>query len=57
MFEIGMTQTKVTHNLGVALSYVNRINKGRERIVNKRFVRMMDELSYNVELMYRKKEE
>ena len=37
------------------LAYVNRITKGREQIVNKSFVKMMDELGYDVELTYKKK--
>ena len=36
-------------------AYVNRITKGREQIVNKTFVKMMDELGYDVELTYKKK--
>ncbi len=34
---------------------MNRITKGREQIVNKTFIKMMDELGYYVELTYRKK--
>ena len=34
---------------------MNRITKGREKIVNKTFVKMMDELGYDVELTYKKK--
>ena len=34
---------------------VNSITKGREQIVNKTFVKMMDELGYDVELTYKKK--
>lgn len=34
---------------------MNRIAKGREQIVNKTFVKMMDELGYDVELTYKKK--
>ena len=32
-----------------------RITKGREQIVNKTFVKMLEELGYDVELTYRKK--
>ena len=49
------TQTEVAEKLGVSLSYVNRITKGREQIVNKTFVKMLDELGYDVELTYKKK--
>lgn len=55
LIESGQTQTEVAEKLGVSLSYVNRITKGREQIVNKTFVKMMDELGYDVELTYRKK--
>ena len=55
LIENGQTQTEVAEKLGVSLSYVNRITKGREQIVNKTFVRMMDELGYDVELTYKKK--
>ena len=40
---------------GVSLPYVNRITKGREQLVNKTFLKMMDELGYDVELTYKKK--
>ena len=35
LIESGQTQTEVAEKLGVSLSYVNRITKGREQIVNK----------------------
>ena len=54
LIESGQTQTEVAEKLGVSLSYVNRITKGREQIVNKTFVKMMDELGYDVELTYKK---
>ena len=52
LIESGQTQTEVAEKLGVSLSYVNRITKGREQSVNKTFVKMMDELGYDVELTY-----
>jgi transcriptional regulator with XRE-family HTH domain len=55
LIECGLTQTEVADKLGISLSYVNRITKGREQIVNKAFVKIMDELGYDVELTYRKK--
>ena len=50
--EEGITQTKVAEMIGVSLPYVNRIIRGREQIVNKTFVKMLDELGYDVELTY-----
>ena len=37
LIESGQTQKEVAEKLGVSLSYVNRITKGREQIVNKTF--------------------
>ena len=54
--EEGITQTKVAEMIGVSLPYVNRIIRGREQIVNKTFVKMLDELGYDVELVYKKKQ-
>jgi plasmid maintenance system antidote protein VapI len=50
-------QKKDAEKVGVPLEYVNRITKGREQIVNKTFVKMMDELGYDVELTYKRKTE
>ena len=57
LIESGQTQKEIAEKLGVTLSYVNRITKGREQIVNKTFVKMMDELGYNVEFTYKRKTE
>ncbi len=57
MIEDSTTQTEVAEKLGVSVAYVNRITKGREQIVNKTFVRIMDELGYDVELTYVKQNE
>ena len=54
--EEGTTQTEIAEAIGVSLPYVNRITKGREQIVNKTFVKIMDELGYDVELVYKKKQ-
>ena len=55
LIESGLTQTEIAERVGVTLSYVNRITKGREQIVNKTFVKIMDELGYDVELTYKKR--
>ena len=51
----GITQKELAGQIGVSLPYVNRITKGREQLVNKTFLKMMDELGYDVELIYKKK--
>lgn len=55
LIEEGVTQTEIAEGLGVSIPYVNRIIRGREHIVNKTFVKMMDELGYDVELTYKRK--
>ena len=57
LIESEQTQKEVAEKLGVSLSYVNRITKGREQIVNKTFIAMMEQLSYDVELSYVKRKE
>ncbi len=53
--EDGITQTEVAEKIGVSLPYVNRITRGREQIVNKTFVKILDELGYDVVLTYERK--
>lgn len=55
--EEGITQTEISEKVGVSLPYVNRIIRGREQIVNKTFIKILDELGYDVELTYKKKAE
>ena len=50
-----VTQTEVADKVGVSLSYVNRITRGREQIINKAFVKILDELGYDIVLTYEKK--
>lgn len=57
LIEGGLTQTEVAEKLGVTLAYVNRITKGREQIVNRTFLRILDELGYDVKLTYVRKAE
>ena len=53
--EDGVTQTEIAEKVGVSLPYVNRIIRGREQIVNKTFIKILDELGYDVELTYVKR--
>ena len=50
MIEHSVTQTELAERLGISVAYVNRITKGREQIVNKTFIRIMEQLGYDVEL-------
>ncbi len=56
LIESGLTQTEVAEKVGVTLSYVNRITKGREQIVNKTFIKMLDELGYDIKIVYEKRD-
>ena len=40
----GITQAEIAEKVGVSLPYVNRITRGREQIVNKTFIKILDEL-------------
>ena len=53
--EEGVTQTIIAEDIGVSLPYVNRIKKGREQIMNKTFVKILDRLGYDVEITYNKR--
>ena len=53
--EDGITQTEIAEKVGVSPPYVNRIIRGREQIVNKTFIKILDELGYDVELTYKRK--
>lgn len=55
--EDGITQTEIAEKVGMSLPYVNRITRGREQIVNKTFIKILDELGYDVELTYKRKTE
>ena len=57
MIESETTQTELSTQVGVSLAYVNRITKGREQILNKTFVKMMERLGYDVQLTYVKRVE
>ncbi|MBR3262024.1 MAG: helix-turn-helix transcriptional regulator [Lachnospiraceae bacterium] len=49
------TQKEIARRIDVSPPYVNHITKNREQIVNKTFLKIMDALGYDVELIYKKK--
>ena len=49
------SQTELADGVGTSSSYVSRIVKSKERIVNKTFLAMMEQLGYDVELTYVKR--
>ena len=54
--ENGTTQAKVAEDIETTKSYVNRIIKKTDGVVNKTFVQMMEALGYDIELVYIKRE-
>jgi plasmid maintenance system antidote protein VapI len=54
--ENGTTQAKIAEDINTTKSYVNRIIKKQDGVVNKTFVQMMEALGYDIELIYVKRE-
>ena len=50
------TQAKLAEDVGTTPSYVNRLIKKNENIVNKTFIQMLESLGYDIELTYVKRE-
>ncbi len=50
--ETGKTQVQLADAIDTTKSYVNRVIKKQDSVVNKTFVRMMEELGYDIELTY-----
>lgn len=49
------TQAELAEKVYTSPSYVNRLIKSPEKIVNKTFVQIMEQLGYDIELTYVKK--
>lgn len=54
--EEGITQAQLAEKVGTSAPYVNRVIKNPEGVVNKTFLSMMEQLGYDVELTYVKRE-
>ena len=54
--EKSTTQSKIAENIGTSPSYVNKIVRSKEQIVNKTFLAMMEDLGFDVELHYVERE-
>lgn len=54
--ENGTTQTQIAEDIETTKSYVNRIIKKQDGVVNKTFVQMLEALGYDIELTYVKRE-
>jgi transcriptional regulator with XRE-family HTH domain len=54
--ETSMTQAQIAEKVGTTSSYINRIVKKKEGIVNKTFIQMMEALGYDIELRFLKRD-
>ena len=54
--EKSTTQVKIAEYIGTSPSYVNKIVRSKEQIVNKTFLAMMEALGFDVELHYVERE-
>ena len=55
--EQGMTQAKLADEIDTTKTYVNRVIKMNESVVNNTFVKMMEALGYDIELHYVKRDD
>lgn len=55
--EEGITQAKIAEEINTTKSYVNRIIKKQDGVVNKTFVQMMEALGYDIVLTYVKRDQ
>ena len=54
--EAETTQAKLAEEVGTTPSYVNRLIEKKDGIVNNTFLQMLEQLGYDVELTYVKRE-
>lgn len=53
--EEGVTQAQLAQMVGTSAPYVSRLINKKEGIINKIFVDMLDNLGYDIQLVYVKK--
>ena len=54
--EAVITQAQLANNIETTSAYVNRIIKKKDGVINNTFVKMIEELGYDIELNYIKRE-
>uniref|UniRef100_UPI002F911AC3 helix-turn-helix transcriptional regulator n=1 Tax=Ndongobacter massiliensis TaxID=1871025 RepID=UPI002F911AC3 len=52
-----MTQARLAKEIETSVSYVNRVIRSKETIVNNTLVKMMEALGYDIKLRYVRREE
>lgn len=53
--ENNVTQTQLAETIGTTKSYVNRVIKKQDGVVNNTFVQLIEALGYDIELTYVKR--
>ena len=53
--ESGTTQSQIAQNIGTSPSNVNKLVRNKEQVMNKTFLAMMEDLGYDVRLIYEKR--
>ena len=51
-----VSQQQMADDIGTSGTYVSRLIKHQDKIVNKTFITMMERLGYDVELVYKKRQ-
>ena len=54
--EVGTTQSQVAQNIGTSPSNVNKLVRNKEQVMNKTFLAMMEDLGYDVRIVYEARE-
>lgn len=55
--EEGATQVQLAEKIGTSAPYVSRLINKKEELLNKPFVKMLEALGYDIQLIYVKREE
>ena len=53
--ENNVTQTQLAETIGTTKSYVNRVIKKQDGVINNTFVQLIEALGYDIELTYVKR--
>jgi len=54
--EAGITQSELSKKVGTTAPYINRLIKTETSVVNRTFVSMLEQLGYDIELHYVKRD-
>lgn len=54
--EAGITQAQLGEAIGSTGQYVNRVMKNKDGVMNKTYVKMLEALGYDIELIYVKRD-